>query len=168
MKEKKTSEFVGAFIGGIISLVIVNTVPLWRPLTYSVVLETWIYILWAANLSIIVQMAGNLFLAIYHPARLYSFLQAIMAAAGLVSVIVFYQVFPLDFSQVVGNWLNIFFRVLLVLGMVGSAIAILVHLVRALVGNQYTSSKTSKGRFCGWIHKNIRRCPKKSPSRLPW
>ena len=137
MKEKRTSEFIGAFIGGILSLVIVNSFPLWRPLTHGIVLETWLYILWAANLSIIVQMAGNLFLAIYRPARLYSFLQVIMAAAGLISVIVFYRVFPLDFSQVVGNWLNILMRIALVLGMVGSAIAILVHLVRVIIGTQY-------------------------------
>lgn len=100
MKEKKTTEFVGAIIGAILGLVIVNSVPLWRYLTHGVVLESWVNILWAANLSMVAQIIGNFVLAIYRPARLYSFLQAILTAAGLISVIVFYNVFPLDFSQV--------------------------------------------------------------------
>ena len=137
MREKKTSEFVGAVIGGIIGLVVVNSVPLWRHLTNGIVLQSWVGILWAANLSLIVQMIGNTFLAIYRQARLYSFIQAIMAVVGLVSVVVFYRVFPLDFSQVVGNWLNILFKGVLILGIFGSGIAIIVHLVRVLAGTQY-------------------------------
>lgn len=143
MREKKASEFVGAVIGAIIGLVVVNSVPLWRSLTNGVVLESWGKILWAADLSLITQMVANTFLAIYRPARLFSFFQAVVAAAGLISVIVFYQVFPLDFSQVVGNWLNVLTRVLLVLGIVGSALAVMVHLVRSVIGTQYKPSKTA-------------------------
>ena len=137
MKEKKTSECIGAMIGGIIGLIVVNSVPLWAHLTNGIILESWTRILWAANLSMIVQIIGNLFLAIYRPAHLYSFVQLILALAGLVSAIVFYQVFPLDFSRVVGNWLNILVKVALVLGIVGSCIAMLVHLVRTIIGTQY-------------------------------
>jgi hypothetical protein len=141
MKEKRTYEFVGAIIGAIIGLVIVNSVPVWRHMTHGVVLESWANILWAANISIIVHMIGNTFLAIYRPARVFSFIQAIMAMVGLVSVIVFYRVFPLDFSQVMGNWLNILFKGMLVLGIIGTGIAILVHLVKAIDGTQYTQAQ---------------------------
>jgi hypothetical protein len=137
MKEKKTSEFVGAIIGAIIGIIFVNSVPAWQYRTNGVILVTWVNILWAANLSMIVQILGNLALAIYRPARLYSFLQAIIAFVGLGSTIVFYWVFPLDFSQIVGNWLNILVRVLMVIGMVGSLIAIGVHLVRTILGTPY-------------------------------
>jgi hypothetical protein len=138
MKEKKTTEFVGAIIGAILGLVIVNSVPLWRHLTHGVVLESWVYILWAANLSMFVQIIGNFVLAIYRPARLYSFLQAIMAVAGLVSVIVFFNVFPLDFSQVAGSWLNILVKAALVLAMFGTSIGIIIYLVRVVLGTPYT------------------------------
>jgi hypothetical protein len=138
MKEKKTMEFVGAIFGGVIGLAIVNTVPLWLQLTNGVVKESWVNILWAANLSFAVQIAGNLILAIYRPARLYAFVQAIFAAVGLVSVIVFYIVFPLDFSVIVGNWLNLLAKAILIIAMIGTAISIVVNLVRTVLGTQYT------------------------------
>jgi len=137
MKEKKTSVCIGAMIGAVIGMAIVNSVPLWRNLTNGIILESWTKILWAANLSMILQVIGNLVLAIYRPARLCSFIQLMMALAGLVSVCVFYQVFPLDFSRVVGNWVNITAKVLLVVGIVGSIIACIVYLVRTILGTGY-------------------------------
>ena len=85
----------------------------------------------------ILQIIERLFLAIYRPARLYSFVQLILALAGLVSAIVFYNIFPLDFSHIAGNWLNILAKALLVLGIFGSFIAVIVHLVRTIIGTQY-------------------------------
>ncbi len=137
MKEKKTSECIGAMIGAVIGLIIVNSLPGWAHLTKGIILESWSKVLWAANLSMILQIVGNFFLAIYRPARLYSFIQLILALAGLLSVIVFFQVFPLDFSHVVGNWANILAKVLLVLGIIGSVIAAIVYLVRTILGNGY-------------------------------
>ncbi len=141
MREKRTSEFVGAVIGAMIGLVVVNSLPAWRSLSHGVILESWVNILWAANLSMIMQIIGNTFLAFYRPARLYSFIQALMAIAGLVSVVVFYRVFPIDFSQVVGNWLNLLARMVTILGIVGSVIAIVVHLGRTVIGSDYTASE---------------------------
>jgi hypothetical protein len=140
MKEKKTSECIGAMIGGIIGLIIVNSVPLWAYLTNGIILASWSRILWAANLSMVLQIIGNFVLAVYRPARFYSFIQLILALAGLLSVIVFFQVFPLDFSQVVGNWVNFMAKALLVLGIVGSFIACIVYLVRIILGTQYKQS----------------------------
>ena len=140
MKEKKTIEFIGAIIGAIIGLVLVNSVPLWRSLTHGVILESWVNILWAANLSMITQILGNIVLAIYRPARMYSFIQAIMTAAGLLSVIVFFNVFPLDFSLLVGNWMNLLVKAALILAMFGSLIGIIVYLVRTVIGTQYTQA----------------------------
>lgn len=138
MKEKKTMEFIGGMIGAIIGLVIVNTVPLWSHLTHGVILESWVNILWAANFSMVAQIIGNGVLAVYRPARLYSLVQGILAIAGLVSVIVFFNVFPLDFSRVVGSWMNIFLKAVLILAMFGTAVGILIYLVRAVIGTPYT------------------------------
>jgi hypothetical protein len=118
--------------------VIVNTVPLWSRLTHGVILDSWVNILWAANLSMFAQIVGNSMLAVYQPARLYSFVQGIMAAAGLVSVIVFFNVFPLDFSQVIGSWLNVLTKAALILAMFGTSIGIIVYMVRAVIGAQFT------------------------------
>ena len=138
MKEKKTIEFVGNIIGAVIGLVIVNTVPLWSRFTHGVILDSWVNILWAANLSMVAQIIGNFVLAIFRPARFYSFIQAILAIAGLVSVVVFFNVFPLDFSQVIGSWVNLLAKAALVLAMFGTVVGIIVYLVRAVIGTQYT------------------------------
>jgi hypothetical protein len=138
MKEKRTSDFVGAILGNVIGIVLVNTVLVWRQYTHGVILESWVDILWAANLSLVVQIVGNAVLSAYRPARAYSFIQAVHSAAGLLSTIVFFVVFPLDFSQVGVDWLNTLVKAVLILGMVGASIGVIVNLVRAAAGTPYT------------------------------
>jgi hypothetical protein len=137
MKEKKTMELVGSMIGAIIGLIIVNTVALWRGYTHGVVLESWNAILWAANLSMVSQIAGNMILIIYRPARFYSFIQMIVSALGLLSIFVFYGIYPLDFSQIGLGWINLVFKVLMIVGMVGGSIGVIVYLVRSVAGTPY-------------------------------
>lgn len=134
MKEKKTGDFVAAVIVNIIVCVILNTLLLWRQWTQGVILESWIDILWAANISLGVQIAGNLLLAFYHPPRLQTLMRALFAAAGLLSAIVFFIVFPLDFSHIVGNWLNTLLKVLLMIGIGVSLIAFVIEFVRFIMG----------------------------------
>ena len=143
MKEKRTGEFIGSVIGNIVAIAIVNSVLLWRQYTHGAILESWVDILWAANLSFLVQIVGSLILAFYRPPRLYAFLELVFSAAGLLSVIVFYIVFPLDFSVLVGTWLNTLLRVVMIVGMAGAAIGIIVWLVRFIAGRDYAPAKAS-------------------------
>jgi hypothetical protein len=110
--------------------VLFNTVPLWRHLTQGVVLEDFIRILWAANLSFLVQIAGNLSLIFYRPPRFAAIVQILATSAGLLSLIVFYLVFPLDFSQVGITWLNLALKVVLIAGMAGAVIGLIVQTVQ--------------------------------------
>jgi hypothetical protein len=130
MKRRGTGDYVGSVIGNIVGILLVNTVLLWRQYTQGVILESWVDILWAVDLSMSVQVIGSLILAVHRPAWLEALVQALFAAVGLVSVIVVWIVFPLDFSVVVGQWLNTLVRGLLVLGMVGSCVSGIVWLVR--------------------------------------
>jgi hypothetical protein len=139
MKEKRTGQFIGSIFGNILALAIVNTVLIWRQYTHGVILESWVGILWAANLSLIVQIAGSLILAFYRPAALYAFMEMVFAGLGLLSMIVFFIVFPLDFSGVVGPWLNTLLKVVIALGMAGASIGILVWMVRLVSGKEYTA-----------------------------
>ncbi len=143
MNEKRTAGFVGSAIASAIGIVIVNTVPLWSHLTRGIVLGSWVDILWAANLAMTIQIIGNVLLAIYRPARLYFFVQAIHAAVGFLSVIVCYVVFPLDFSHVAGYWLNNLVRGVLLVAMAGTLIALVVNLVRAASGTQYSARRSA-------------------------
>jgi len=133
MKERKTSELTASSIANAIGIVLFNTVPLWRQYTQGVVLEDFVRILWAANLSFLVQIAGNLSLMFYRPPRFAALVQILATSAGLLSLIVFHVVFPLDFSQVVVAWLNSALRIVLIVGMVGAVIGLIVQTVKLAV-----------------------------------
>ena len=59
MKEKKTGELTAATVANVIGLILFNTVPLWRQYTRGVVLQDFVQVLWAANLSFLVQLRGT-------------------------------------------------------------------------------------------------------------
>jgi hypothetical protein len=140
MKEKRTSEFVASVVVNVIILGVVNTAPVWRHLTHNVVLASWTHVLWAMNTALGIVILGNLLLAYYRPARLQAFFGMVFDAANFFSSLVFYIVFPLDFSPIVGDWLNTLLRALLIVGMCASAIAFIVHLVRMIVGDAHRVS----------------------------
>jgi hypothetical protein len=140
MKQRRAGEFIGGILGNLIALVLFNTALAWRHLTHGVILPTWGDILWAANFSLIIQIALNLILVFYRPAWLYSFRQLIAAAVGLVSIIVFYIVFPVDFAQIDLYWINRVLRLILIIGMAGTCIGIIVNFVRLITGKQYASA----------------------------
>lgn len=134
MKEKKTGQLIGAIIGNIIFFVLVNSVVIWRQRTQGVILETWIDALWAMNLSIIVQLVGNLILIFYRRPAFAVFMNAVFSAASLTALIVFYIVFPIDFSALVGAWLNTTVKVIVIVSMAGALIGLTVNLIRLLTG----------------------------------
>lgn len=137
MKEKHTMEFVGSIFGAIIGLIMMNTYLIWQRYTHGVVLDSWFNILWAANLSMVVSIIGNLLLAVYRPASMYSFVQLITSLTSVLSAFVFFTVFPVDFAQIGMGWLNNVLRILTIVGMVGGAISAVVYLVWLLTGRQY-------------------------------
>lgn len=141
MREKRTGDFVGAVFGNIVALVVVNTVLLWRQWTAGVILESWVDILWAANLSIAVQIVGNFLLVFFRPGWFQALMRLLFAAAGLLSLIVFSIVFPLDFGALVGDWLNTALRIVIVVGIGVTFIVCVVELVRTLAGGARAAAK---------------------------
>jgi hypothetical protein len=134
MKQMKTGDIVGSIIGNAIAIVLVNSIPVWRQYTNGVVLETWMEILWAANLSLLTQLLGNLILFFYRPPAFAVFMKAVFAAASLVGLIVFFLVYPLDFSAVGIAWLNSFVKVVLAIAMGGTLLSLIMNLVRLATG----------------------------------
>jgi small-conductance mechanosensitive channel len=134
MKEKKTGELTAASIANVVGVILFNTVPLWRPYTRGVVLQDFVRVLWAANLSFLVQLAGNLSMILYRPPRFAAMAQIVGTAAGLLSVIVFYVVFPLDFGAIGAGWLNPALRIVLIAGMGGAALGVIVQTIQLASG----------------------------------
>jgi hypothetical protein len=134
MRQKKTGQLVGAIFGNIIAIVVVNSLLAWRQWTQGVILESWVGILWATNLSLMVQLAGSLILVFYRPPAMVAFMNMAFNAASLVSLIVFYIVLPLDFTPLGIAWLNTVIKVLIVVGMGGACISLIVNGVRLMTG----------------------------------
>jgi len=129
---KGPGDYIGAIIGAVIGIIAVNLYPLWQPLTMGVVTDAWPRILWAANLSMVITICGSFILLFWRPRWLRNLAELVFSVAGLLSVAVFYAVFPLDFSYIVGEWLNTMLRVILIVGIAGAAIGVVVNLVRFL------------------------------------
>ena len=127
MREKKTGELTASAVGNAVCAVLFNTFPLWRQYTQGVVLDDFIRVLWAVNLSLLVQLAGSLAMIFYRPPRFAAVAQVLGTAAAVLSMIVFYVVFPLDFSVVGAAWANSVLRVALIAGMAGAGIGFLVQ-----------------------------------------
>lgn len=134
MKEKKTFELIVSSIANVAGIVLFNTVPLWRQYTQGVVLEDFVRILWAANLSFLVQLAGSLSLMFYRPPRFAAFVQIVTTSVALLSLIVFLAIFPMDFSQIGLAWVNTALRIVLIAAMGGTGISLIVQIIQLAVG----------------------------------
>jgi len=128
MREKRAGELTASVVANAVCAVLFNTSALWRQYTQGVVLDDFIRVLWAVNLSLLVQMAGSMAMIFYRPPRFAAVAQALGTAAAVLSMIVFYVVFPLDFSLVGAAWINSLIRVVLIAGMAGGGIGLLVQL----------------------------------------
>jgi hypothetical protein len=129
MPRRRMTEYIFAVIFNIAFLVVVNKVPDWNIQVFT---DTFPDILWAVNTSIGVSIAGNLILIFFHSRFLHHLLNAVFSAFGILAVSVILSVFPFDFSELVGEWLNILIRIALIVGIVGSAISVVVNIVKAV------------------------------------
>ncbi|HEY9595036.1 MAG TPA: hypothetical protein VHE79_11195 [Spirochaetia bacterium] len=130
MKEKKPSELMVSAVFNIIFLVAVNAYPLWGPYTQGVVLPSFVLVLWAINLSTLVQLAGSVSLLFYRPARFNAFVQLLGSLTSLLCAIVLFVVFPLDFGAIGIMWLNSVIRIVLIVGMCAAGLAAIVQTVQ--------------------------------------
>ncbi|UCF96848.1 MAG: hypothetical protein JSV89_16965 [Spirochaetaceae bacterium] len=129
MPRKRMSDYIAGVVFNIIFLVVVNKVPDWNIVFIT---ESFPDILWALNTSLAVSIAGNLVLIFFHPRFLHHLLNAVFSVFGILAISVTLSVFPFDFSDLVGDWLTILVRIVLIIGIVGSAIGIVVNIVKAV------------------------------------
>jgi hypothetical protein len=145
MSDKHTGGFIASVVGTLVAMVLFNIVLPLRGWTMGVILPSWLDVLWAMNVSFAAQILGNLVLATYRPAWFYELMQTLFAATGLLATIVFYVIYPLNFAPLVGEWLNILVKVVLIVGIGGSAIALILHLVRFIAKSVQNGFDSTKG-----------------------
>ena len=129
MPRKRLADYIVAVIFNIAFLVIVNKVPDWN---IPFITDSFPDILWAVNTSVAVSIAGNFILIFIHPRFLHYLFNAVFSVFGILATSVILSVFPFEFRDLVGEWLNILVRIALIVGIVGSAIAVVVNVVKAV------------------------------------
>jgi len=126
----RISNYIPSVICNIILLIVVNKIPDWNIVFIT---KSYPEILRAVNMTLIVHIAGNLILIFIHPLFTHHLANVVFSVFSLIAAWVIFSVYPFDFSQIVGTWLNTVIRICLVIGIAGSAISIVVHVVKAVV-----------------------------------
>ena len=129
MPRRRMTDYIFSVIFNIAFLVVVNKVPDWN---IGFITAAFPDVLWAVNTSVAVSIAGNLILVFFHPRFLHHLFNAVFAVFGILACSVILSVFPFDFSELVGDWLNILIRIALIVGIVGRAIPTVVTIVKAV------------------------------------
>lgn len=118
---------VAAVVNAVL-LYLVNASPGWEDVPFLTNATT--LVLGAVNASIAAGLVANLVYLIADPPRLRALGDAVTTAVGLYAMVRIWQVFPVDVTD---GWATVL-RVLLVVGIAGSGIAIVSALVRLVPG----------------------------------
>jgi hypothetical protein len=123
---RKVAYLVGVVVN-VILLVLVNVRPGWRELSFLT--ERMTDVLPLVNLSLLASAAVNAVYLWFDPAWFKSIGQISVSAIGLAAALRTLRVFPFDFSAYAFSWTTVT-RVLLVVAVFGSAVAIVAELAR--------------------------------------
>jgi hypothetical protein len=122
----RKGEYIGNVIVGFISLWFVNKIPDWN---LGFIRDNYEVILWMLNLSIMIHIGGNTLMFLVQLPAVRYLARMVMETAGFVTNIVLYYVYPFDFSHFHGLfWLDTVIPILLIVGMVVSALKVLANL----------------------------------------
>jgi hypothetical protein len=117
---------VSAVLNGVF-LWVMNQLPLWKPFF---LLDSYSEVLWAINMSLIVQIVLNLVLIFFHPLFFHHLIQTVFSLVSIVALVWIVRIFPVDFSARLGGWFNTLFRIVLIVALVGTVIGGITNLVR--------------------------------------
>jgi hypothetical protein len=110
-----------------VMLWVMNQLPVWKPFF---LLDSYLDVLWAINMSLIVQIILNLVLVFFHPLFFHHLTQTVFSLLSFIALLWIVRVFPLDFSSRLGDWFNVLFRVVLIVALVGTLIGGITHFVK--------------------------------------
>jgi hypothetical protein len=139
-KPSKQASGTGRRIGYVVAVIInaallylINARPGWQ--TWDVLTADFLTVLWIINLSLSLSLIANALYLVYDAPWFRAMCELVLAVVSLIVAVRVYQVFPFDFTAFAYAW-TVLARVVLVIAMFGSAIAIIVQfvgLIRAAV-----------------------------------
>jgi hypothetical protein len=127
-KREEKSEYISAIIVSLIFLYVVNNLLNWH---IYFITNAFNEVLWIINLSIIATIIGNALLLLYNPERFRHVVKIIINIISFIAVYIVYKVFPFNFYNTFYNWA---FNILLILAIIGIAIATIVEIYLLVTG----------------------------------
>lgn len=126
--KERTVEYIVTIIVNLILLYVFNNLLNWH---IYFITPAFNEVLWIINLSIIASIIGNALLLLYHPEWSRHVTKIILNIIAFIVVYFLYKVFPFNFNN---SFLNGGLTILLILGMIGLAVAIIVEFVQLITG----------------------------------
>jgi hypothetical protein len=125
-ERNRKGEYIGSIIGNLIALFIVNKLPDWHVKFINSHYQVVLYML---NIAILAKITGNiLMLALEYRAVRY-LCRIGMEIATFITLILFYYVYPFDFSAINGwQWLDHVLPILFIVGMVFSVLRVISNI----------------------------------------
>ena len=122
----RRGEYIGNIVFNLIFLWVVNKIPDWDP---GFIRDNYNVVLWMLNLNILIQIGGNLLMVMIEFPSIRYLSRIVMEASSFLINIVLYYIYPFDFTHYHGLfWIDIALPVLLIIGMVVSALKVLANL----------------------------------------
>jgi len=126
--KRTAGSYIAAVVANAVILFLVNKAQDWN---LRFLTDSYPAVLWALNVSLLVQIAGNALLLFFHPRFLHYLGQTIFNVVTLLATIILASVFPFDFSFLAGV-LNTIARIALIIAAVATAISVVVNLMKAV------------------------------------
>jgi hypothetical protein len=129
-RKSRRGEAIASIIFNLIFLYLINKAPDWD---LPFLNERYDTVLWVLNLNIFLQLAAYALIVFIHLRWLWYLVRTVLDAAGLVTLLVLYFLYPFDFSGIGGwSWLDTVLPILFIIGMVASGIGIVVNLFKLI------------------------------------
>ncbi len=126
-RPNRPSGYIASAVFNGVALWVMNQLPVWKPFF---LLDSYADVLWAINMSLIVQIVLNLVLIFFHPLFFHHLIQTVFSLVSIVAMVWILRVFPVNFSVRLGDWANWLFRIVLIVALIGTLIGGITHFVR--------------------------------------
>jgi hypothetical protein len=122
-EKNRKGEYIGSLVWSVIMLIVANKLPDWN---VGFINHNYQVVLYMLNVCIVLQIIGNIFMLVLD-FRITRYLSRIvMEAATFVVLILFYYVYPFDFSSYHGwQWLDRWLPILFIIGMIFAVIRVI-------------------------------------------
>jgi hypothetical protein len=127
----RSGTYGGGIVVNVVMLVLINAWPGWEAVPFLT--DRAPEVLGIVNASLVVAIVVNVLLSAADPPRFKALTDLAITGVGIAAIVQIWQVFPFE---VLGTTWETVIRVLLVVALVGSGIAILSGLVRLVLGGR--------------------------------